>query len=178
MKRHAAIFSLFIGLLFGFPGVTTAASIEPNLKRFLQTHLTATEEVNGFGPVKVTVADPVSISKGRTLIVVYVFGGGYCGSGGCHTVVLEKLGQQFRIIGEIGVSHKPVRLLATSSHGYPDLGVQVRGGGLWPGYEARLRYNGKNYPSNPTRVPAEPAKSGADGKILLGETDEGEPLFP
>ncbi len=53
-------------------------------------------------------------------------------------------------VTNISITRPPIRVLPTVTHGWHDLGVMVAGGGIIPGYEARLRFDGHSYPSNPT----------------------------
>jgi hypothetical protein len=81
-------------------------------------------------------------------------GGGLCGSGGCELYVLSLKARPYRVITNISLTRPPIRVLATMAHGWRDLAVRVAGGGIVPGYEARLRFNGRTYPENPTVSPA------------------------
>jgi hypothetical protein len=62
----------------------------------------------------------------------------------------------------------PIRLLPTSTRGWRDIGVTVAGGGINPGYMARLRFDGRRYPSNPSVPPAIPMRR-TTGKVLIGD---------
>ena len=91
-----------------------------------------------------------------------------CGSGGCDLYVLSLTATGYRQVTNISVTRPPIRVLPTITHGWHDLGVLVSGGGISPGYEARLRFDGHSYPSNPTVPPATPLKGGA-GKQVIAE---------
>jgi len=80
--------------------------------------------------------------------------------------------------GYATVVQQPIRVLDTKSSGWHDLGVWVQGGGIQPGYEARLLFNGKEYPSNPTVPPAQPLAKKVSGKIVVSRSATGEPLYP
>jgi hypothetical protein len=83
-------------------------------------------------------------------VVVFVMGKGWCGSGGCRMFVLQQSGQTFRKVAATTVTRTPIRVLESESNGWKDLSVRVAGGGIVPGYDARLSFNGNTYPSNPT----------------------------
>lgn len=104
---------------------------------------------------------------GKAEIVIYATDKELCGSGGCRMFVLSPRGTRFRIVAKTTVTNLPIRLLATSTHGWRDLGVTVRGGGLAVPFEARLRFDGHRYPSNPSII--RPAAHQLDGATLLGE---------
>ena len=109
-------------------------------------------------------------------ILVYVTGKQFCGSGGCSLVVLEKRGEQIKVIGDVSISRPPIRALATSSFGHPDLGVLVSGGGILHAYEARLRFDSKRYPGNPSVFPAVRTRHAISGRTLITSADHGSLL--
>lgn len=77
-----------------------------------------------------------------------------CGSGGCNLYVLSLTPAGYRRVATISIVQLPVRVLPTRSHGWRDLGVRVAGGGILPGYDVRLRFDGRRYPANPSLPPA------------------------
>ena len=91
-----------------------------------------------------------------------------CGSGGCDLYVLSLPPTGYRRVTTITITRPPIRVLRTITHGWHDLGVLVSGGGIIPGYEARLRFDGHSYPSNPT-VPPATRLEGAAGKQVIAE---------
>jgi hypothetical protein len=117
-------------------------------------------------------------SDGSSDALVYVSGDQWCGSGGCHFVALVREERGWREISTLSVTWTPIRLMETRSNGWRDIGVFVRGGGILPGYEALLQFDGRSYPANPTVPPARPAPPEARGTILIPRDTEGLPLFP
>ena len=103
---------------------------------------------------------------GRKESFIYITDPNYCGSGGCTLVILSRAKRGYRVVMHSTVTKLPIRLLTTSSHGWRDIGVTVQGGGIIHSYEARLRYNGRQYPSNPTVSPAFPLRR-SSGKTLI-----------
>ncbi|MFT8309322.1 hypothetical protein [Acetobacter malorum] len=91
-----------------------------------------------------------------------------CGSGGCFLYVLSLTPTGYRRVTSISITQPPITVLPTITHDWHDLGVLVAGGGIILGYEARLRFNGRSYPSNPTVPPATRLKDTA-GKQVIGE---------
>ncbi|WP_380785161.1 hypothetical protein [Sphingomonas sp. R86521] len=91
-----------------------------------------------------------------------------CGSGGCDLYVLSLTATGYRQVTDISITRPPIRVLPTITYGWHDLGVLVSGGGIISGYEARLRFDGHSYPSNPTVSPATRLK-GPVGKQVIGE---------
>ena len=65
-------------------------------------------------------------------------------------------------------------VVRTSS--WNDLITYVRGGGIVPGYYARLPFDGRTYPENPTIPPAQPLRKRVEGTAYMsdwGRTDAG-----
>jgi hypothetical protein len=91
---------------------------------------------------------------GKAEAVVHLTGPNWCGSGGCTTLILTPAGDSWRLVTRLSITRPPIRLLRTRSNGWRDLEVRVQGGGIQPGYEAQLRFDGKTYPSNPSVAPA------------------------
>lgn len=89
-----------------------------------------------------------------------------CGSGGCALFVLTPQGRRYRVVTRMTVTRPPVRVLATSTRGWRDLGVRVSGGGIGQPYEARMRFDGRSYPRNPSVPPAVPIE-GVRGRTVL-----------
>ncbi|MFZ3201855.1 MAG: hypothetical protein WA175_11985 [Candidatus Acidiferrales bacterium] len=61
----------------------------------------------------------------------------------------------------------PIRVLATKSNGWYDISVRVQGGGIQPGYEAKLSFDGKTYDNNPSVSPAERLTQKLAGKTVI-----------
>ena len=153
-------------------------AVPPNdsLRNFLRTYLkgrSAQEDRTTY-----LSAASVRLSGNRgSEVIAYVTGQGWCGSGGCLTLILAPRDQSFRVVSSITVSRPPIRVLRSVSNGWHDIGVWVQGGGIQPGYEAILRFDGKSYPSNPTIPPASRSE-GSAGEIVLQTGQEGTPLYP
>lgn len=103
---------------------------------------------------------------GRRESLIYITDPKFCGSGGCTLVILSPVGRDYRVVMHSTVTQLPVRLLTTSTHGWRDIGVTVHGGGVTHPYEARLRFNGRRYPNNPTVSPAIPLRQ-LSGRTLI-----------
>lgn len=110
--------------------------------------------------------------------IVYLTGRPWCGSGGCDTLILTPSGASFRIVGRIRITRPPIVALRTNTLGWRDVSVWVVGGGIQPGYAARLKYDGKRYPGNPSVPPAERLKGAAVGDVIISAGSVSKPLFP
>ncbi|MFZ0305806.1 MAG: hypothetical protein WAL75_24175 [Terracidiphilus sp.] len=146
------------------------------LKKFIQKELTDPH----FGIDKTTRYQAAVIKSDGTTkeeIVVYLSGESWCGSGGCRLWILEPAGASFRIIGEETIVQLPIRVLQSKSHDHFDIGVWVQGGGIQPGYEALVRFDGKSYPDNPSVAPARRLPEGIAERVLISRADRGKLLF-
>jgi hypothetical protein len=119
---------------------------------------------DSFGPNEVRFL--VARLDGTDLILLYPFGGGFCGSGGCGLYVIEQTGNDFRIVGDTSVTMLPVKRLTTGNKGHPDLSIFSRGYGE-PGRRTRLRYESGRYPPNASMPPAVTITDDGAAPIIL-----------
>lgn len=143
--------------------VAASPAADPALARFLEARTT-------------DAIAPLAYAAGADgpLTFVLLSGPEYCGSGGCKLLILERDGDGFTVLGDTTVTRAPIRVLDSSSHGRPDVGVRVAGGG-GEAYEARLSFDGTRYPSNPTVAPARRV-DGAPGRVVIDEDAARTPL--
>jgi len=119
----------------------------------------------------------VKMDGGKEEEIVYVSGPNWCGSGGCLMLILEPVGPSFKPLGRVTIVQLPIRvLLPSTNNGHPDIGVYVSGGGILPGYEAVLSFNGTRYPSNPSVPPARKTTTNR-GKVVIATTAGSELLY-
>ena len=109
-------------------------------------------------------------------VIVYFTDRHSCGSGGCTMLILAPLGHSYKVITKITIAWPPVRVLETKSHGWHDLAVRVQGGGIQPGYEAKLSFNGKTYPRNPSMPPATRLVANTAGTVVIPPGVKGKRL--
>jgi hypothetical protein len=109
--------------------------------------------------------------------IVYFTDKHSCGSGGCAALILEPEGTSYRVVTSITIARPPIRVLSDKSHGWHNLSVRVEGGGIQPGYDVELTFNGKTYPRNPTVAPARRFTESVEGRILIPAHVEGALLF-
>lgn len=150
----------------------SSSAADPSLRKFLQTYLrdsiVGEDKTTRYSSAVVDL-DMDSVAE----TVVYVSGRDWCGTGGCPLLVLKPNGTSYEIVGRTLMTRPPIRVLATKTNGWRDIGVWVVGGGIHPGYEAQLSFDGKSYPPNPTTSPAKRATAKAAGKILIPVTAQG-----
>ncbi|HYI39328.1 MAG TPA: hypothetical protein VE053_03310 [Allosphingosinicella sp.] len=111
-------------------------------------------------------------NDGVSEVIAYVKGEDACGSGGCNLFVLRTSSGGYEPVSRLTVSWPPIRVLDSKSNGWHDIAVWVQGGGILPGYEARLRFDGKGYPTNPSLVPREKGEP-PKGRIVIDRSDKG-----
>lgn len=69
-------------------------------------------------------------------------------------------------------------MLRSRTHGWHDLSIWVQGGGIQPGYEAILRFNGRTYPSDVMDPPAIPARKHLPGAVVISRDMRSIPFYP
>src|SRR5579884_3649184 len=112
-----------------------ATAMQESLKVFLQNQFGRASQ-GGDKTRFVAALVNLSIDTTTQQAIVYVTGDGWCGSGGCNTLVLARSGNSWRVVAKITITRPPIRVLDETSHGWHSIGVRVQGGGIQPGYEA------------------------------------------
>jgi heat shock protein HslJ len=102
-------------------------------------------------------------------VLVHVVGPMLCGTGGCNTMVFTSGDSGYVLVADIPVTRPPIRVSPRTSNGWRNLLVRVSGGGIIPGYEAELSFDGESYPANPAVPPAEPASDTAGAVVVIPE---------
>lgn len=113
---------------------------------------------------------------GTQQVIVYFTDSNSCGSGGCSALVLTPKESSYAVVTSITIVRLPMIVLQSKSNGWHDLGVYVQGGGIAERYEAKLSFDGKTYPRNPTVPPAERLRKKEQGKIVVPLNAEGRTL--
>lgn len=143
------------------------------LKAFLKTYVH--EHNTSDGETRYAVAWKDLNGDGRPEAIVYLMGDGWCGSGGCHLLVLEQSGSGFTVRGKMTITREPIAVLPSTNHGWRDLVVQVAGGGIESG-RVVLPFQGDRYASNPTVPPARGLGRQEAAEVLIKADDPGEVL--
>ena len=94
------------------------------------------------------------------------------------TLVLVRNDLSYKVLTKVSITRPPIRVLAKSSNGWRSLGVWVQGGGIQPGYEAELEFDGKTYPSNPSTPPAHKLTRQVAGQVVVHSLQGGTLLYP
>jgi hypothetical protein len=176
--------------------VHSTAGIHPltgSLKAFLQRY-----EKEGLGFTKEqprNVSLPVTTKylyafvslhgEDKRQVLVYLVGNSWCGTSGCTTLVLEEEGVSYRVVSRLPGTRLPIRVLASRSDGWHDLGVWIQWGFHLEdgktvanaGYESLLTFDGQSYPANSSLPPARHSEN-APGETIFSSSDNGTPLYP
>lgn len=162
------------------PTIEQQQSLEKFLRDYLGTPYPPFEKER---PTRYSAAFVDLGNDGKEQVIVYVTGRAWCGSGGCITLILGTTKSSFRVITRLTITWPPIRVLTTESHGWHDVGVWMQGGGIQPGYEADLYFNGKTYVGRDkaTLRPSELLRERRlPGKVAISSSasETGKPLYP
>jgi hypothetical protein len=115
---------------------------------------------------------------GKRQAIVYLTDQGWCGSSGCHMMVLTLKGSSYKVVTMIPAVKLPIQVLESKSHGWRDLSVWIQGGGILRGYDEKVKFNGENYVKEGLEVDEEGPVRKLKGKIVLSYNDSEVPLYP
>ncbi len=112
-------------------------------------------------------------------LVATVIGPYTCGTGGCNAYVFQNVTQVrgLRLVSQMSLFKPPLVVSDQRHNGWRDLISRVRID-AGHGYYARLPFNGRSYPSNPSTPPAEPLSRALPGVALLDTNDDASPTHP
>jgi hypothetical protein len=102
---------------------------------------------------------------GQSEVIVYPFGMGFCGSGGCQTYIFQTEGDNYRPIAMLPVTNQPIIVTEQKTAGWRDLVVYRSGGGITANYHI-IRFNGKTYPDSTKEIPS---NSTIEGKAFIAD---------
>lgn len=94
--------------------------------------------------------------------VVFLSDSNWCGSGGCTMLVLQGQAKGFKLVSSSTVTDTPVRVSSEKSHGWKHLLVYSKGKG-----DVLMRFDGKQYPANPSLQPKATPAQLKSAQILL-----------
>ena len=147
-----------------------------SLKMFLKDYIKK-NNLSDDKTVKYALALVDLLDNGDKEAIIYFMGSDWCGTGGCITLILAPDESSYRIVTKMTIVHLPIRVLSSKTNGWHDLGVWEQGGGIQPGYEALLAFDGKTYPSNPSMPPARPITTKSEGEVVIPVTAKAKPLY-
>jgi len=176
MTRTTILAALALFVFSAAPAEATDQALQTSLTQFLQKWDTDPDEPRD-ETARYAAAFYDLNGSGSPQAIVYLLDKQFCGTGGCPTLILTQDKDSWRIVTEVSISRPPIRVLPTTSHGWHDIAVFVAGGGILPGYEAKLRFDGKTYPSNPSMPPSEKMKDQTAGETLIPSMESAIPLY-
>ena len=162
---------LFVGLLSSVPcqgqtrdpqHSTKDVAVKTVLKQYLKD-----QGVENDATVRYISAFVDLNDDGVEEVIVHVMCQSLCGTGGCPTLVLVPIQSSFRIVSRITITRPPIRVLEKKSNGWHDFTVWVQGGGIQPGYEADLPFDGESYATNPSIPPAHRLSPKTAGRLVI-----------
>jgi hypothetical protein len=177
-SRNAVLMILFIfdvAGCFAQAQHQSASLQDGRVREFLETYVgtpDAETKTTKYSAAFVDLRD-----DGKNEVLVYLSSNGWCGTGGCTMLILAPEGSSYTLVTRTTITRLPIRVLVTKSNGWHDISVVVAGGGIQPGYEADLSFDGKTYPSNPSVPPARRLKGTVQGKIVMPVTAKDIPLY-
>jgi hypothetical protein len=159
------------------PPAVPSSTAQRTLKTFLQNYVRA-QALEEDKTTRYLAAFFDLNGDGIKEAIVHITGRDWCGTGGCHTLILARDGSSWRVVTDITITRPPIRVLSHTSNGWRSISVWVQGGGIQPGYEAELRFDGKTYPGNPSMAPARPLEGKVAGVVVVPSSKVGTPLYP
>lgn len=157
------------------PAPTSAEELR--FRQWLIPHL-RTEAAKDEEPHKLTIRYGYALvdlnDDGRNEAIVWWMSDHNCGSGGCGLEVEVQRHGGWQPLSYSVRTRPPIETLPTKHRGWHDIGVFDAGGGILPGFESRLRFNGREYEGSPTDRPL-PKRN--RGRIALTYETANRPLF-
>lgn len=155
----------------GATGAQAQARPEVSIRSYLQHHLGPDSEDARFASAFADLN-----GDRRPEAIVYLMSGSLCGTGGCVLLVLTPERGSWRQVGRLTVVNPPIRLLATRSRAWRDLGVHVAGGGA-RARDVRVTFSGRTYASKPSMLATHGVGRPTSDRVLIIDDDPGRPVF-
>ncbi|MFY8148502.1 MAG: hypothetical protein ACOVNL_04695 [Prochlorococcaceae cyanobacterium] len=115
--------------------------------------------------------------QGGEEVVATVLGPMVCGTGGCPLLIFRREGKGLSLVTRMTLFKDPLIVTDQRSRGWRDLVSRVRID-AGHGYYARLPFDGRSYPTNPSTPPAEPLREPVRGSAHLGWREGGAGFHP
>lgn len=112
---------------------------------------------------------------GKPEVLVYLTGRAVCGTGGCELLVFRSTSKGYRLVSSILLARNPVIVSRRRTHGWSDIILAVRGGGIVNEHFAVLRFDGREYPDNPTLASRISSKSARAGQAFIADNIPSSP---
>lgn len=89
---------------------------------------------------------------GTDEVFVFLFGRDFSGTGGNTAVILQQCKDEYEVIQKFTLVRNPIIISDNKTNDWNDIIMKVSGGGIPTSYNI-LKYDGKQYPSNPSLAP-------------------------
>ncbi len=139
---------------------TDSANRKRALHRYIQTLVASPEARYALALVD------VNTDRVREAIL-YVNSSDQCGIEDCPMLILKSQADRWAIVSKTTITQLPIHVLERTSNGWWNIGVRVQSGGIQPGYEAELQFNGTSYPRNPSVPPARCLRAKVKGEFAI-----------
>lgn len=101
-------------------------------------------------------------------VLVYIFGGKFCGTGGCDAVLFREVNGKYHVVNYFEPVRNPIFISSKKTNGWKDIIFFNNGGGINPGYYSVAKFDGRRYHNNPTILKsAPPLKSRVQATAVL-----------
>lgn len=99
---------------------------------------------------------------------VYLLGTYVSGSGGSTALIFEGDKDQYKLVSKFTLVRNPIIVSDNKTNGWKDLIMYVSGGGIEPFY-SQIKFDGSNYPSNPSVQPEVKSGTVVKGKAIIAD---------
>ena len=117
-------------------------------------------------------------SDGKEQALVLLTGRGWCGTGGCTTLVFTQDGSSYKLISTIPATRVPIRVLEAKSFGWRNLSIWAVGGGIFVGYEELVEFNGHGYSKDASDADEQHPVRKMRGRVVLSSRSKAVTLDP
>lgn len=179
MELGAIVACVMASTLLSASGAKAAAhdiSLPPALASALRTFLTTHSETGADPATQVAVHKVNLASKNKDAYVIYIRGGGWCGSGGCNTAIATRRGLSYKLIAFRPATELPLLLLPSFHNGGRDIAVTLKGALNGDHFEPQRAVMSLMDGRYEFRTPIAVVPSGT-GEVLISENSKFVPLY-
>jgi hypothetical protein len=181
MKRRVLMICVLCPLILaisGSPASSQNADVPQNQTDSIRSFIAQHSET-GTDPKAEVAVRKVDLGGPNTdAYVAYIHGGGWCGSGGCNTLIGARRGEVYRVLASVPATELPIVLLPGFHKGSRDVGVTVKGAlngdHFDPPSRVVLSFSGVRYAFHKPK--AEIANPAA-GEVLIADDAKFLPLY-
>ncbi|MFZ2088684.1 MAG: hypothetical protein WAU47_08930 [Desulfobaccales bacterium] len=167
MKKLQTVIMLGLAMSLFAVAAGTGAGTEEALQKALLAYLDKTgNDPQSIDPHQTALVD--LNGDGQEDALVLLQGPFWCGSGGCTLLVFTATNAGFQFVSSSTLIRGPVLVGETKTCGWRDLVVNVSGGGAKPKRVA-LKFDGKQYPRNPSVQKPLPDGVSREGVVVFKE---------